>query len=83
VTTDAKADLLAAADQAAKAALDEHLRVIGGIIRDAVKDLAGDRVGFCLLLCDDLGNATLSSSIFRPALIEFLKEVVRELESLK
>lgn len=38
------------AQRAARLQLEEHVRVIGGMLRDAVKDLAGDGFGFTLLM---------------------------------
>ena len=56
--------------------LEEHVRVIGGLLRDAVRDLGGDKLGFCLLLFDfgPGGSVAYMSNAQRADMIRALDE---------
>ncbi len=70
-------------DRAARLLIEDHVRAIGGIIRDAVNDLAGPGFGFALLMFDfgEVGNLAYMSNARRDDMIEALDECRRKLEA--
>jgi hypothetical protein len=69
------------AERAARLQLEEHIRGIGGILRDAVNDLGGPSLGFALLLFDfgDKGSIAYSSNASRLDMVNALEELTDRL----
>lgn len=69
------------AERAARLQLEEHIRGIGGILRDAVADLGGPSLGFALLLFDfgDKGAIAYTSNADRRDMINALEELTARL----
>lgn len=68
-------------DRAARAQLEDHIRGIGGILREAVTDLGGPSLGFALLLFDfgDKGSIAYTSNAKRLDMINALEELAAKL----
>lgn len=71
-----------AAQVAAQLEIEEHCRVIGQMLRDAVTDLAGPGIGFTLLLFDfgDGGSLAYMSNARRADMIKTLEEFRTKLQ---
>jgi hypothetical protein len=69
------------AERAERLQLEEHCRVIGGLLRNAVSDLGGPRIGFALLLFNfgDGGSIAYMSNAERRDMINALEELIARL----
>jgi hypothetical protein len=69
------------AERTARLQLEDHIRGIGGILRDAVTDLGGPGLGFALLLFDfgDQGGIAYTSNASRRDMINALEELTARL----